>query len=82
MAEKLNYVDAFDELQQIVTDMEGGQITVDELSEKVKRAALLIQVCKAKLTETEGDVKKILDGLADEGTEEAEEDPDEGFLEE
>lgn len=68
MEDKLDYTSAFDELQQIVEEMEGGQITVDELSERVKRAALLIKVCKAKLTETEGDVKKILDDLEGEET--------------
>jgi len=36
---------------------------VDELSEKVKRAALLIKICKQKLTTTEEDVNKILKEL-------------------
>lgn len=79
MENKPNYVSAFDELQHIVEEMEGGQITVDELSDRVKRAALLIKICKAKLTETEEDVKKILSDL--EGDEEASA-TKEGFLEE
>jgi exodeoxyribonuclease VII small subunit len=36
---------------------------VDELAEKVKRAALLIQICKQKLTTTEEDVARILKDL-------------------
>jgi len=36
---------------------------VDELSGKVKRAALLIKICKDKLTATEGDVNAILKEL-------------------
>jgi len=63
MDEKINYTEAFDELQQIVSDIESGEISVDELSEKVKRAALLIRVCKQKLTSTEEDVNKILKEL-------------------
>ena len=55
-----NYTEAFDELQTIVLEIEQGEISVDELSEKVKRAALLIKICKAKLTTTEEDVNKIL----------------------
>lgn len=65
------YSAAFEELQQIVSEIEEGQISVDELSEKVKRAAYLIGICKAKLTATEQDVNSILKDL--EGT--AEESP-------
>jgi exodeoxyribonuclease VII small subunit len=65
MAEVPNYADAFAELQQIVEDIENGQISVDELSEKVKRATQLIRICKAKLTATEEDVNKILKDLGD-----------------
>ena len=63
MSEKINYTDAFAELQQIVADIEQGEISVDELSEKVKRAAMLIKICKAKLGTTEEDVNKILKDL-------------------
>ncbi|SEL46431.1 exodeoxyribonuclease VII small subunit [Parapedobacter koreensis] len=62
--EKYTYADAFDELQSIVSDIERGEITIDELSEKVKRATLLISVCKAKLTATEDEVNNILASLA------------------
>jgi exodeoxyribonuclease VII small subunit len=60
---EINYQEAFDELQEIVSDMEDGQITVDELAQKVKRATELIRICKGKLTATEGDVQKILKEL-------------------
>jgi exodeoxyribonuclease VII small subunit len=59
----LNYTDAFEELQQIVRDMEDGEITVDELALKVKRAAELIKLCKNKLTTTEESVNVILKEL-------------------
>ncbi|MGE5424965.1 MAG: exodeoxyribonuclease VII small subunit [Syntrophothermus sp.] len=57
------YTEAFNELQAIVAEIEDGQITVDELSEKVKRASVLIRICKEKLTATEEDVNKILKEL-------------------
>ncbi|TVR40456.1 MAG: exodeoxyribonuclease VII small subunit [Bacteroidia bacterium] len=66
MEKKTGYREAFEELQQIVADMEEGEIGVDELSDKVKRAAELIQICKEKLYHTESDVQKILDGLEEE----------------
>ncbi|MDR2025980.1 MAG: exodeoxyribonuclease VII small subunit [Prevotellaceae bacterium] len=63
MSDKLNYTAAFQELQKIVSEIEQGEISVDELSEKVKRAAQLIKICKSKLTATEEDVNKILKEL-------------------
>jgi len=63
MSEKENYTLAFEELQRIVTEIERGEISVDELSDKVKRAAELITICKNKLTTTEECVNKILKEL-------------------
>lgn len=66
MSKKMTYTDAYEELQQIVSDIEDGEITVDVLSAKVKRASELIKVCKEMLTSTEEDVKKILEDLGEE----------------
>ena len=63
MNDNPGYTEAFEELQQIVSQIEEGAITIDELSEKVKRAALLIRICKAKLTSTEEDVNQVLKEL-------------------
>ncbi len=63
MENEITYTAAFDELQQIVADMEDGEITVDDLAVKVKRAAELIKICKLKLTSTEEDVNAILKEL-------------------
>lgn len=63
MSEELKYTEAFNELQQIVSEIEGGEITVDDLSIKVKRAAELIRICKNKLTTTEENVNEILKEL-------------------
>jgi exodeoxyribonuclease VII small subunit len=71
MNKEPNYTEAFEELQEIVGEIEQGEISVDELSEKVKRAAVLIKICKAKLTNTEEDVAKILKEL-EKSTEEKE----------
>jgi exodeoxyribonuclease VII small subunit len=63
MNEKPTYTEAFEELQSIVSEIEEGRISVDELSAKVKRAAILIRICKNKLSSTEEDVNKILKEL-------------------
>jgi exodeoxyribonuclease VII small subunit len=68
MSDSPTYTAAFEELQLIVREIEDGQISVDELSEKVKRAAFLIEVCKSKLSSTEEDVNKILRELDNNGS--------------
>ncbi len=69
MSEAINYTEAFNELQRIVTEIEEGEISVDELSAKVKRAAQLIKICRKKLTSTEEDVNKILKELEEKDAE-------------
>jgi len=66
MEKKESYTEAFQELQEIVTDIEGGEISVDQLSEKVERAAGLIKICKTKLSTTEESVNVILRELQEE----------------
>jgi exodeoxyribonuclease VII small subunit len=63
MNDSPKYSEAFDELQVIVSEIENGEISVDQLSEKVKRATHLIRICKLKLTSTEEDVNNILRDL-------------------
>lgn len=62
----ITYTEAFNELQTIVAEIEQGEISIDELSQKTKRAALLIRICKQKLRTTEEDVNNILKEIADE----------------
>ena len=68
MDKKITYTQAIEELEKIVAEIEEGSVTIDELSEKVKRAALLLKTCREKLTSTENDVKQILKEM-DEKTE-------------
>jgi len=64
MKKKPTYKDAFDELQRIVSEIETGEIQVDELSEKIRRASELIAVCRAKLTASEEEVENLLQQLS------------------
>jgi exodeoxyribonuclease VII small subunit len=65
MSEKTNYAEAFEELKKIVAEIDRKDISVDDLSEKIKRAAQLIKICKSKLDSTEQDVSLILKDLDD-----------------
>lgn len=55
------YAAQYEELQRILAALEGGEIDVDELSAKVKRAAELIESCQQRLKEAEGEVKRVVD---------------------
>ncbi len=59
-----NYTEASDELETILTEIESGESDVDELSDRVARAAELIEICRKKLSATALDVRKIVDQLA------------------
>lgn len=62
-----SYSLAFEELQRIVSEMERGDVGIDELAVNVKRASELIQFCRNKLKTTELDVAEILKQLETEG---------------
>ncbi|NGF55929.1 exodeoxyribonuclease VII small subunit [Parapedobacter sp. SGR-10] len=77
MEQNYTYTDAFEELQTIVHDIETGEVSVDVLAEKIKRASQLIAICKAKLTASEEEVDRLLSQLSQSNKEEdAEEDPE------
>ena len=61
--DSISYSDAITELETIVSEIENEEISVDELAEKVKRASMLIKVCKDKLTKTENEVNEVLKEL-------------------
>ncbi|MCB0597176.1 MAG: exodeoxyribonuclease VII small subunit [Lewinellaceae bacterium] len=58
---KLTYEEALQELQQIVAQLQEDAVSVDELSEKVKRAAELIAYCREKLRKTEESLEGLLE---------------------
>ena len=40
--------------------MESGELNLDAITEKLKRAQKLIKLCKDRLTKTDEEIKKIL----------------------
>ncbi len=61
MDENMKYETAMKEIESIVAEMESGTLELDTLTEKLKRAQTLIQLCKKRLTDTDNEVKRILD---------------------
>ena len=62
MKENVKYEQAVSELEAIVRKMENDQLDIDTLAEQLKRAKSLIQLCKDKLTKTDEEIRKILEG--------------------
>jgi exodeoxyribonuclease VII small subunit len=67
---KLTYTSAITELEKIVEEIESGEIDVDVLTEKAKRASELIKFCKDRLRNTQKEVQKTLIDIADPKAEE------------
>jgi exodeoxyribonuclease VII small subunit len=67
MSKTPSYTEAFEELQLITREIESGDISVDQLAEKVKRASDLIRLCRAKLSSTEEEVNKVLKEMEKKG---------------
>ena len=64
MAKKMeSYQDAMEKLRRIVVEIEGGELDVDVLTERVKEATRLIKLCKEKLYKVDEEVKKVLEEL-------------------
>ncbi len=63
MSEEITYTRAFEELQEIVAEMENSEITIDELDGRIKRASELLKICKDKLFSTEKNVQQVLEEI-------------------
>jgi len=61
MAKKISYEAALEELQDLVTELQGEAVSIDELSSKAKRAAELIKLCRDKLRHTDQELKGLFD---------------------
>ena len=55
----MKYEDAMKRLEELVQQMESGDVSIDSLTQKLKEAKQLIQLCKDKLTKTEEEIKKV-----------------------
>ncbi len=61
---KQTYTEAVAELEQILAELENNsEVNMDVISEKVKRAAVLMEFCKKQLHELDEDLEKILSEL-------------------
>ncbi|MBK8514980.1 MAG: exodeoxyribonuclease VII small subunit [Saprospiraceae bacterium] len=59
MNKDLTYDSAYSELNEILAALQSEETGLDQLSEKLKRAAELTEFCKTKLRSIEMDIEKI-----------------------
>lgn len=63
--EKMTYTQAVNELEEIVKKMQSPECSIDNLSQYTARSLQLLKVCKAKLTATDVEIKKVLNEMSD-----------------
>lgn len=62
MAKTMKYEEAVCELEAIVDKLENDELDIDSMAERLKEAQKLIKLCKDKLTKTDEEIKKLLNG--------------------
>ncbi len=62
--QKLSYTEAVFELEKILAELENNsEVNMDAISEKVKRAAVLMEFCKKQLHDLDEELEKMMEQL-------------------
>ena len=56
----MTYEESMARIEQIVRQIESGEMNIDDLAKNLKEAQELIKSCKDKLTKVEEDIKQII----------------------
>jgi len=64
-ADAPGYAEAMTELEDILDELEGDQLDVDLLAERVRRASVLLTTCRDRIARAQADVDKIVTDLED-----------------
>ncbi len=54
-----SYSQALERLQKIVSQIDSGELEIDQLAEKIKEANTIIAFCNDKLTRADEEIKKL-----------------------
>lgn len=58
-----SFNEAVSEVEEILVRLEQDDVDIDKLGQEVGRAVELIQLCRDKLTKTDGEVRQMITGL-------------------
>ena len=61
--EPLSYADAMRELETILTELERDDVDIDHLTDRVARAAQLIEFCRTRIEAARLDVTRLVEDL-------------------
>jgi exodeoxyribonuclease VII small subunit len=67
--EALSFRQAMGELESILERIEGEEIDIDQLAQELRRAALLLDLCRGKIRKAEVEVTQIVQSLEAAGNE-------------
>ena len=59
-SKKMTYSKALDEINEIISEIESGNVDIDEISVKLKNAKKLFDFCQNKLKSTQVSVDNLL----------------------
>ncbi len=59
----LGYADAVAELDRILRELEGSDVDVDRLAERVARASELITLCRERITNAQVEIRRVTTDL-------------------
>ena len=57
----MKYEEAMKRLEEIVSQIEEGKMSIDMITESLKEARTLIKFCRDRLYETDQEIRKVLD---------------------
>ena len=63
VSDEVGYADAMAELEEILGELEGDQLDVDVLADRVRRASELIKICRTRIGRAQSDVDRIVTDL-------------------
>lgn len=62
-ADNLSYDEAVTELKGILNSLQDQTLSIDQLTESIKRASILLESCNNRLTTTEKEVNSVIQKL-------------------
>ncbi len=65
---EISYKDAVKEIEEIISKIESGELNVDQLTDKVKRASLLLDICRKKLKTVDEEISRIIEGMKEDSS--------------
>jgi exodeoxyribonuclease VII small subunit len=65
---EISYQDAVREIEDIITKIESGELNVDQLTDKVKRASFLLDICRKKLKTVDEEISRIIEGMKEDNS--------------